>query len=403
MPAPASSPIPAPLGQLASISDPTPLNDAVDLRTFLTGMPDPRGRNGRIYPFTALVCAVAAAVLTGAKSLTAIGEWITDAPPWALRALGFTPDPLTGRISVPHPATVRRLLERLDGDALDRAPGAFPDTRPPRTHTGRPAARTIQRAVAVDGKTLRGSRTPQRTAVVLPAAMDHTGTVLAQRQIADNSNEIPAFAPLLHAVDDLNGVMVTADALHTQHAHGSYPRQRGAHYLAIVKKNHIKLHDPIRQLPWRDMPLEHYDRTHAHHRIEIRRLKAAAFDHLDHPDAKQALQIVRWRIDRATGELPIKRVYLITSLPPGTATGTERASWTRGHWGIENLLHHVRDRTFREDDSKICTGHLPRAMASLRNLAIGIHRHNGETNMAAALHRTARDYRQPLTALGITD
>ncbi|MCX5414987.1 transposase family protein [Streptomyces sp. NBC_00059] len=46
-------------------------------------MLDPRGRKGRIYPFTALVCAVAAAVLSGAKSLAAIGEWITDAPPWA--------------------------------------------------------------------------------------------------------------------------------------------------------------------------------------------------------------------------------------------------------------------------------------------------------------------------------
>ncbi|MGV9225852.1 ISAs1 family transposase, partial [Streptomyces albogriseolus] len=50
------------------------------------------------------------------------------------------------------------------------------------------------------------------------------------------------------------------------------------------------------------------------------------------------------------------------------ANPAQLAAWIRGHWGIENLLHHVRDRTFREDESKVRTGHLPRAMASLRNL-----------------------------------
>ncbi|MEU0693862.1 hypothetical protein ABZ349_07720 [Streptomyces niveus] len=37
-------------------------------------------------------------------------SWITDAPRWALRVLGFTPDPLTGQVVMPHPTTVRRLL-----------------------------------------------------------------------------------------------------------------------------------------------------------------------------------------------------------------------------------------------------------------------------------------------------
>ncbi|WP_416956451.1 hypothetical protein [Streptomyces sp. Agncl-13] len=50
----------------------------------------------------------------------------------------------------------------------------------------------------------------------------------------------------------------------------------------------------------------------------------------------------------------------------------------------ENLLHHVRDRTFREDDSKVRTATLPRAMASLRNLAISVFRQDGQTNIASA-------------------
>nr|WP_245936617.1 ISAs1 family transposase [Streptomyces cahuitamycinicus] len=197
--------------------------------------------------------------------------------------------------------------------------------------------------------------------------------------------------------------MVTADALHTQHAHGAYLRMRGAHYLAIVKKNHPGLYGRIRTLPWREITLEHYDRTRAHHRDEIRRLKTVAFRHIDYPGARQALQTVRWRRELSTGKLTVERVYLITSLPPGAANGAQLAAWIRGHWGIENLLHYVRDRTYREDDSKVRTGQLPRTMASLRNLAISVHRQNGEKNIAAALRRTARDYRRPLAALGLTD
>ncbi|WP_238698187.1 hypothetical protein [Streptomyces sp. E5N91] len=108
---------------------------------------------------------------------------------------------------------------------------------------------------------------------------------------------------------------------------------------------------------------------------------------------------LRWNL--GTGKLTIERIYLVTSLPPGTATGSELAAWIRGHWLMENQLHHVRDRTFREDASKIRTCHLPRVMAGLRNLAIGVHRQDGHTDIAA-LHRTGRDHQRPLPALGLT-
>ncbi|GAA3482263.1 hypothetical protein GCM10018966_067950 [Streptomyces yanii] len=257
------------------------------------------------------------------------------------------------------------------------------------------------RAVAVDGKTVRGSRTATTTAIQLLAAMDHHGVVLAQRQIASKSNEIPSFQPLLDTID-LNDTVLTGDALHTQHRHGAYLRKRGAHYLAIVKKNHPGLYAQVRRLPWADIPLDHHTRDRAHHRDEIRRLKIAAFLHLDCPGARQAIQVVRPRHELSTRKLTIERVYLITSLDVFDATPAQLAAWIRGHWGIENLLHHVRDRTFREDDSKVRTGTLPRTMASLRNLAISVFRQNDETNIAAALRRTSRDYHRPLSALGLT-
>ncbi|MCX5315505.1 ISAs1 family transposase [Streptomyces sp. NBC_00154] len=401
MPARTSSPIPSALEKLGSPTDPLTSSDVADLRRFLILVADPRDARGLRYPALALLCAAVSAVLTGARSLIAISEWITDAPQHVLGVLGFAADPLTGLRPVPHAATVRRLLQRVDGDALDAAISAYLQARTPPPVEPEAEKGPVRRVIAVDGKVVRGSRTATAAAIQLLAAMDHHGVVLAQRQVASKSNEIPSFAPLLDGLE-LENTVVTADALHTQHDHGAYLTSRGAHYVAVVKKNHPGLYAQVRKLPWRDIPLGHRTRDHAHHRDEIRRLKVAAFSHLDYPGARQAIQVVRWRRDLSTGKLTIERVYLITSLSAFDATCTELATWIRGHWGIENLLHHVRDRTFREDDSKVRTGTLPRAMASLRNLAISVFRQDGQTNIAAALRHTGRDYHRPLRTLGLT-
>jgi predicted transposase YbfD/YdcC len=182
-----------------------------------------------------LLCAAVAAVLTGARSLLAISEWIADAPQQVLGTFGFAIDPLTGFRPVPHAATVRRLLHRIDGDALDAALCAYLQARTPLVSQPE-AKRTVRRVIAVDGKVVRGSRTKTATAIQLLAAMDHHGVVLAQRQIAAKSNEIPSFQPLLGPLD-LENAVLTTDALHTQHDHGAYLIGRGAHYMAVVKKN----------------------------------------------------------------------------------------------------------------------------------------------------------------------
>ncbi|MFD4603975.1 hypothetical protein ACFWPQ_38880 [Streptomyces sp. NPDC058464] len=72
----------------------------------------------------------------------------------------------------------------------------------------------------------------------------------------------------------------------------------------------------------------------------------------------------------STRKLTIERIYLITSLSVFDATCTELATWIRGHWGIENLLHHVRHRTFREDDITVTpfrplAAFTPRVVSSL--------------------------------------
>ncbi|MFD1277545.1 transposase family protein [Streptomyces kaempferi] len=142
-----------------------------------------------------MLCAAVSAVLTGARSLIAISEWITDAPQYALGVLGFAADPLTGLRPVPHAATVRRLLQHVDGDALDAAIGAFLQARTPPPAEPEAKKGPVRRVIAVDGKVVRGSRTKTATAIQLLAAMDHYGVVLAQRQVASKSNEIPPSHP----------------------------------------------------------------------------------------------------------------------------------------------------------------------------------------------------------------
>jgi hypothetical protein len=85
---------------------------------------------------------------------------------------------------------------------------------------------------------------------------------------------------------------------------------------------------------------------------------------------------------------------------PAQASPARLADWIRGHWGIE-ALHHIRDTTFAEAASQLRTGNAPRAMASLRNLVIGILHARGDRNIAAALRHHARDPTRPLATLGI--
>jgi len=122
---------------------------------------------------------------------------------------------------------------------------------------------------------------------------------------------------------------------------------------------------------------------------------------LDFPHATQAIRITR-RVRLLHGRRwRIVTVYAVTSLTAARAHPARLADWTRGHWGVE-ALHHIRDVTFAEDACQVRTGNTPQAMASLRNLAIGILRARGDRNIAAALRGNASDATRVLPLLGIT-
>ncbi len=111
----------------------------------------------------------------------------------------------------------RCAMPRLDADAIDGAVGARLSDRRPQAE---PAAR---RAVAVDGKSLRGAAKAKGRKIHLLAALEHTtGPVLAQLHVGEKTNEITCFQTLLDTVADLAGAVVTSDAMHTQREHADY-------------------------------------------------------------------------------------------------------------------------------------------------------------------------------------
>jgi predicted transposase YbfD/YdcC len=101
------------------------------------------------------------------------------------------------------------------------------------------------------------------------------------------------------------------------------------------------------------------------------------------PHPVQAIEIKRRRVNAKTGKVQTKTVYAVSSPTPGQADPARLAELVQSHWSVE-ALHHVRDVTYAEDASKIRTGSVPRAMATLRNLAIGLMRQAGWANISAA-------------------
>ncbi len=195
-----------------------------------------------------------------------------------------------------------------------------------------------RRAVAVDGKTIRGaSRRGDR--VHLLACMDHaTRAVLAQRDVDAKRNEIPAFQPLLSGLD-LAGVVVTADALHTQRAHADWlVTAKHAHYLLIVKGNQPTLLARLKRLPWHRVPVPGRTRDRGHGRVERRTLKVVTVKGFGFPHAAQVIQVTRRVRDRRTRRWRTTVVYAITSLAHHQASPARLADLIRGHWQVENGL-----------------------------------------------------------------
>lgn len=373
------------------IKSPTRQHRAIGpLALRLQTLADPRCRRGKRHPFVAVMLVACSAVVTGAKSFAAIGQWAKEAPQDILARLGARAATAFDVRIPPSGATIRRVVQRTCPGGLADLLGCDPA-----------GAGTL----AVDGKSARGSRHGETPAAHLLAAMTGSGQTLTQLRVPDKTNEITCFAALLEPYD-LTGVTVTADALHTQRDHARFlVETKKAHYAFTVKKNQKGLFEQLRTLPWGEATAKFYDRTTGHGRLETRVVQALSVTDLgvDFPHAAQVAKIVRHRTCVKTGKRSRETVYGITDLTSRQASPERIAKIVRSQWIIENRLHFVRDTAFREDASKVRTGHGPENMATLRSFAINQLRHAGHTNIAAGLREMAlHPFERPLTLLGLS-
>ncbi|WP_312878597.1 ISAs1 family transposase [Lentzea indica] len=366
-----------------------------DLREFVAKVPDPRRRRGVRHSLVSILLLAASAVAAGARSFTAIGEWAADAPQQVLALLGVRHDPRQGRRRAPDEATMRRTLQRVDGDAVDAAITTWTQARRGRPSPDGPVV------IAMDGKTVRGTRGPDGSGGVhLLTAFCHSDSlVLAQVLVDTKVNETKRSAALLDQLD-LTGAIITADAMHTIRATVTDLLRRGADYVLPVKQNQHLLYAQLDALPWHDVPaLTTVDTGHG--RRERRTIQVLPIpEDVTFPGAAQAFLVERY-VTHNTGKRTAMAVLGITSLTNDQAGPAELATWTRGHWDIENKLHWTRDVLYTEDASRVRTGTAPRVMASLRNLALNALRLAGHTRIATGLRHTSRDFTRPLTLLGI--
>lgn len=126
-----------------------------------------------------------------------------------------------------------------------------------------------------------------------------------------------------------------------------------------------------------------------HGRLTIRHLQASSrlAGHLDWPGLKQVCRIER--IVKANGRKTREIAYAITSLSAERATAAELLAYNRGHWGIENRLHWVRDVSFGEDACRANVHHCPQNLAALRNVALTLLRHAGVNEILSTLRHFA--------------
>jgi predicted transposase YbfD/YdcC len=366
----------------------------------LTAVPEPRRRHGIRHRLAVVLTFAVAAVLAGADSVTAIGEWATEAPTEVRAALGARRDRRDRAPVAPSPATFRRVLKRVDATAVAAAFGSWLAGQ-----CSTASADLDGLVVALDGKTMRGARAGADKAPHLLAAMVcGARAVIAQRDVDQKTNEITQVKPLLAGVD-LRGALVTADAMHVQRETARYlVEDKHADYLfTAVKDNQPSLFAALDALDWSAAPIVHTATGRGHGRHETRTLQVLTAPDGCFPYAAQAFLIERAVRDPHTGQLRSAAAALgITSRSPERGgTPTLIATAARSHWDIE-ALHHVRDVTMHEDAHRLRAGSAAPVMATLRNAAIATLRMIGFTRTAHGRRWAARDATRTAAALGLT-
>jgi predicted transposase YbfD/YdcC len=359
------------------------------IHRYFADLPDPRIERTKRHHLADLLTIALCAVLAGADSFVEIEEFGHARLDW-LRSFLDLPG------GIPSHDTFGRVFARLDPDAFEACFLAWVRAVLPRTD-----APLAGQTVAIDGKVVRRShdRGAGRSPIDLVSAWaSETRLVLGQLAVADASNEIPVVPALLELLA-LDGAVVTLDAMHTQTATAQTIRARGADYVLALKTNQPLTHATVETFfaeaereGWQGVIHEHLITEDVDHgRLETRRYWTSADPDLlaylsggatRWPDLGSVGMVVRERT--ADGRTSRETTYYLSSLPGDVATF---AASVRAHWGIENRQHWVLDVTFREDDSRVRTGHAAENLGVVRRMALNLIRLDRSTKGSMNLKR----------------
>jgi predicted transposase YbfD/YdcC len=333
---------------------------------------DPRSTVNRQHPLVSVVVIALMAVLAGANGPTAIAKWAVMKQEFLLKALNL-PN------GIPCKDVFRRVLMLLK-------PGAFQACFAHwlQSLRARAAATTgvEQPVLAVDGKTARRSHDRRNSLGALHCVSiwaSEFGLSLGQTACAEKSNEITAIPELLRLVD-IQGAIITIDAVGTQKAIAAQIVDSGADYVLALKGNQETLHqaviDYIGEQSQNDFAnvqaRRHQTRQRGHGREEAR-------SYIQMPVPKGLPQRELWKGLKSIGMVESRCVrdgketveirYYISSL----AVGVKRfAHAVRSHWSIENTCHWSLDVTYREDESRIREKHLRENCAWLNRFTLSL-------------------------------
>jgi len=333
---------------------------------------DPRRQSGRFqYPLQELLLTALCAVAAGAEDWVDVSEWGEFKLEWLRRFLPF-------ERGIASHDTFSRVFAMLDSVRFE---ACF------RSWMAQICPSLAQEHIAIDGKTLRGSRTADGALHLVTAWHCGKGVTLGQIRTQAKSNEITAIPELLAGLD-LRGATVTMDAMGCQKAIVQQLVDEGAGYIIGVKNNQPTLAQAVQGLleqaparadgrTWH----EHSETDKGHGRIETRRcvvchdLSAIAPVLQDWPGVRSVVLVQSTRQPVRSGRFgprsteqapePSWRYYISSEvLDAQTFNATIRA-----HWAIENDCHWVLDVNYREDACLIRRDHGPHNMATLRRIA----------------------------------